>query len=207
MAYPPLSSVILVVTSRQDTPSLLGRLYTRNQHLHKLNLTYQKPVLIPREQDPAAVEHFVNEEFPKIQRFANKIQADIGFEDEAGIDLRERSGKTWSARSVRPEVFVTGKRGRLNVLSVITAQGELRYHVTEKSIASKEHVHFLRQLMEKRTRPLIWIVDRAPFHRSRMVREFVCKHRHQIRLHYTELIPIFRFLLADNGEVFRQQRS
>ncbi|WP_281054780.1 transposase [Thiorhodococcus drewsii] len=66
----------------------------------------------------------------------------------------------------------------------ITAQGELRYHVTEKSIASKEYIHFLKQLMEKRTRPLILIVDRAPFHRSRMVREFECKHRHQIRLHY-----------------------
>jgi len=136
---------------------------TINQHLHKLNLTYQKPVLILREQDPAAVEHFVNEEFPKIQRFANKIQADIGFEDEAGIDLRERSGKTWSARGARPEVFVTGKRGRLNVLSVITAQGELRYHVTEKSIASKEYIHFLKQLMEKRTRPLILIVDLRHF--------------------------------------------
>ncbi|WP_139058878.1 hypothetical protein [Thiorhodococcus drewsii] len=32
MAYPPLSSVILVVTSRQDTPSLLGLLYTRNHN-------------------------------------------------------------------------------------------------------------------------------------------------------------------------------
>jgi transposase len=157
---------------------------TINHHLHQLDLTYQQPTYLPREQDPAAVEHFVNEEFPKLQRFAEKIDADIGFEDEAGVDLRERSGKTWGARGIRPEVFVTGKRGRLNVLSVVTAQGELRYHVTEKSINSEEYIQFLEQLVMGRTRPLILIVDRASFHRSRLVRTFVCRHRHQIRLHY-----------------------
>jgi transposase len=157
---------------------------TINHHLHQLDLTYQKPMLIPREQDPAAVERFVSEEFPKLQRFAKKIQADIGFEDEAGVDLREHSGKTWGARGIRPEVEVTGTRGRLNVLSVVTAEGGLRYHVTEKSINSKEYIQFLEQLMEGRMRPLILIADRASFHRSRMVREFVCRHRHQIRLHY-----------------------
>jgi transposase len=157
---------------------------TVNHHLHRLNLSCQKPAYLPREQDPAAVERFVNEEFPKLQRFAIKIGADIGFEDEAGVDLRERSGKTWGARGIRPEVFVTGKRGRLNILSVVTAQGELRYHVTEKSIASQEYIQFLEQLIKGRERPLILIVDRAPFHRSKLVRTFVCRHRHHIRLHY-----------------------
>jgi transposase len=146
---------------------------TINHHLHQLDLTYQQPTYLPREQDPAAVERFINEEFRKLQRLANKIGADIGFEDEAGVDLRERSGKTWGARGIRPDVFVTGKRGRLNVLSVVTAQGELRYHVTEKSINSEEYIRFLEQLMAGRTRPLILIVDRASFHRSRLVRTFV----------------------------------
>jgi hypothetical protein len=97
-----------------------------------------------------AVERFVTEEFLKIQRVAEKVGADIGFEDEAGVDLRERSGKTWGERGVRPDVFVTGKRGRLNILSVVTAQGELEYHVTEKSIKSEEYIEFLKQLIKGR---------------------------------------------------------
>ena len=157
---------------------------TINHHLHKLELTNQKPNYIPREQDPVAVDHFVNEEFPKIQRFANKIGADIGFEDEAGVDLREHSGKTWGARGVRPDAFVTGKRGRLNVLSIVTAQGELGYHVAEKRINSDEYIRFLSQLVKERTRPLILIVDRAPFHCSRKVRIFIWHHRRQVRLIY-----------------------
>jgi transposase len=157
---------------------------TINHHLHQMDLTYQKPAYCPHEQDPAAVEHFVNETFPKLQRFAEKIGADIGFEDEAGVDLREHSGKTWGARGIRPEVRVTGKRGRLNILSVVTAQGQLRYHVTEASIRSKNYIQFLKQMIKGRERPLILIVDNASFHHSKLVRTFVCRHRHQIRLHY-----------------------
>jgi transposase len=157
---------------------------TINQHLHRLGLTYQQPSYHAREQDPAAVERFVNEKFPKLQRLASKIGADIGFEDEAGVDLRERSGKTWGACGVRPQVFVSGQRGRLNILSLVTAQGELTYHVTEERIDSKGYIEFLQQLIKGRQRPLIVIADRASFHRSRPVRIFVWQHRRQIRLSY-----------------------
>jgi transposase len=92
---------------------------TINHHLHNLGLTHQKPNYIPLQQDPAAVEHYLNKKFPKIQRFASKVGADIGFEDEAAVDLRERSGKTWSERGIRPDVSVTGQRGRLNIGSAL----------------------------------------------------------------------------------------
>lgn len=66
---------------------------TINHHLHRMDLTYQKPAYCPHEQDPAAVEQFVNETFPKLQRFAEKIGADIGFEDEAVIVAAWRDRK------------------------------------------------------------------------------------------------------------------
>lgn len=157
---------------------------TINHHLHKLGLTNQKPNYIPREQDPAAVDRFVNEKFKKIQSFAKKIGAAIGFEDEAAVDLRERSGKTWSARGIRPDVYVTGKRGRLNILSVVTPNGKLNYHVAEKNINSQEYIKFLSQVIEGRKHPIFLIVDHASFHCSKTVRWFVWRHRRQIRIFY-----------------------
>ena len=157
---------------------------TIGQHLRKLGLSYQKPDYTAREQDPAAIEQFIKEKFPKIQRFANKIHADIGFEDEAAVDLREHSGKTWGQRGVRPVVRVSGQRGRFNMLSVVTAQGDMRYHVTENYINSDEYIQFLTQLIKGRERPLILIADRASFHRSRHVRIFIWRNRRKIRLHY-----------------------
>lgn len=157
---------------------------TINHHLHKLELTSQKPNYIAREQDPAAVEQFLKEEFPKIQSFANKIGADIGFEDEAAVDLRDHSGKTWGERGARPNAYVTGQRGRLNVLSVVTAKGDFYYHVTEKRINSDEYIKFLEQLIEERDRRIILIVDRASFHCSKKVRAFIWHHRDEIRIYY-----------------------
>ncbi len=72
----------------------------------------------------------------KIQSLEKTIRADTGFEDEAAVDLRERLGKTWSAHGIGPDVDVTGKRGRLNILYVVTPDGELKYHVVEKNINS-----------------------------------------------------------------------
>ena len=157
---------------------------TINHHLHKLGLTNQKPNYIPLQQDPAAVEHYLNQKFPQIQRFARKVGADIGFEDEAAVDLRERSGKTWSERGIRPDVYVTGQRGRINILSVVTPNGKLNYHVTEKNITSQEYIQFLNQIIECRQQPIFLIVDRASFHRSKRVRWFVWRHRRQIRIFY-----------------------
>ena len=157
---------------------------TINHHLHKLGLSYQKPGYTALEQDPVAAEQFVTEIFPKTQRLAEKVQADIGFEDEAAVDLRDHYGKTWGVRGVRPEVFVTGKRGRVNILSMVTADGELRFHTTENHINSDEYINFLTQLINTRKRPLFLIVDRASFHLSRKVRIFVWNNRRRIRLYY-----------------------
>ena len=155
-----------------------------NTHLHRLGLSVQKPSYRATEQDPDAVDHFVNEAFPKLQRFAKAIGADIAFEDEAGVDLRERSGTTWGARGDSPSVAVTGRRGHLNILSTVSAQGELRYHVTEGRINSDVYIDFLKQLLKGRTRPLILVVDGASFHRSKKVRVFIAQHRHRIRLKF-----------------------
>lgn len=157
---------------------------TINAHLHRLGLSVQKPTYRATEQDPEAVERFVNETFPKLQRFAKTIGADIAFEDEAGIDLRERSGTTWGARGDSPSVAVTGRRGHLNILSTVSAQGALHYHITEGRINSEVYIDFLKQLLKGRTRPLILVVDGASFHRSKKVRVFIAQNRHRIRLKF-----------------------
>ena len=174
---------------------------TIHHHLHPLGLSCQKPGHIAKEQDPAAVEQFVTEIFPKSQRVAEKVQADIGFEDEAAVDLRDHYGKTWGARGVRPDVFVTGKRGRVNILSHVTARGALRFHTTENRINSDEYIQFLTQLIRTRKRPLFLIVDRASFHVSREVRIFVWRNRRRIRLFY---LPSYSSRLNPDEQVWEE---
>jgi transposase len=163
-------------------------------HLHRLKLSCQRPCYRAVEQDPEAVARFLLYKFPKIQKLAEKIGAEIGFEDEAGVGIMTRSGRTWGAVNHPPVVPATDRRGGYNVLSILTAEGHLRYSVAEQTIDSDRYIAFLQQVLHNRTRPLILVADNVSFHRSAAVRQFVRAHRTQLRMfffppHAPELNP------------------
>jgi transposase len=73
---------------------------------------------------------------------------------------------------------------RYNVLSIVTPKGEMNYSVTEDSVNSQRHIEFLDGLIHGRKRPLILIVDQAPFHGSQKVRRWVRAHRTRLRIFF-----------------------
>lgn len=149
-------------------------------HLKKLGLTFQKPEYQDAERDEREIEYFLNVKFPKIQRLAAKLGADIGFQDESGVGIKTRSGRTWGRRGHTPVIKVSMKRGGYNVLSVVTAQGTMRYSVKEGSVDGGVFIDFLKQLIHKRERPLILLVD----HGAKAVRDFVRAHRSKLRIFF-----------------------
>ena len=153
-------------------------------HLHRMKLSCQVPCYRAQEQDPDQVDDFLDHKFPMIQKLAGKIGADIGFEDEAGVGVMTRSGRTWGEVDYPPVVPVVTQRGGYNVLSIITATGEFHYTVEEQSIHGEQYVQFLQKVLRERTRPLIVIADHASYHRSAEVRRFVLEHRKQIRMFF-----------------------
>ena len=153
-------------------------------HLHQMNLSCQKPGYQAQGQDPEKVADFLNNKFKLIQKVAQKIGADIAFEDEAGIGVMTRSGRTWGAVGSPPKVVVSDQRGGYNVLSIVTPKGELIYEVEEKSINGARYINFLQKVLEGRPRPLIIIADNVSFHRSKEVRDFVRKNRQKIRMFF-----------------------
>jgi transposase len=74
---------IIVELLEQKFGVILGESTVR-LHLKALKLTCQKPEYQDAKRDEQEIEHFLNDIFPKIQRLAEKMGADIGFEDEAG---------------------------------------------------------------------------------------------------------------------------
>ena len=137
---------------------------TISRHLRKLDLSYQKPQYRAAEQDPEEIRYFLEEKFPRIQRLAKKLDAEIAFEDETGVGVSTRHGWTWGERGKTPQVPASDQRGGYNVLSTVSAEGNLRYSATEEHINSQRFIAFLKQLIRGRTRPLILVLDRASFH-------------------------------------------
>lgn len=163
-------------------------------HLKKLGLTPQKPEYQDVERNEHEIAFFLNEKFPRIQRLADKMGADIGFQDESGIGIMTRYGRTWGLHGQPPVVKVSMKRGGFNVMSIVTPNGEMRYSVKEGNINGEKFIDFLKQLLKDRQRPLILLVDHATFHSSKPVRDFVRANRTQLRIfflpkHAPELNP------------------
>ena len=153
-------------------------------HLKALRLTYQKPEYQDLQRDEREIEFFLNDKFPRIQRLAAKLGADIGFQDESGVGVMTRHGRTWGLRGETPVVKVSMKRGGYNVLSVVTAKGDMRYSLKEGSVNGEAFIKFLKRLIQGRDRPLVLLVDHATFHGSKAVREFVRAHRAKLRIFF-----------------------
>lgn len=151
-------------------------------HLHRMRLSCQKPCYHAQQQDPEQVTDFLEHKFPEIQKLAEKIEADIAFEDEAGVGIRTRSGRTWGEVNSPPEVKVSDQRGGFNVLSMITARGELMYDLEEKTINGKRYIEFLEKVLNDRQQPLIVIADNSSYHCSKEVKKFAQTHEQQIHL-------------------------
>src|SRR5512144_2255072 len=167
---------------------------TVSLHLKALGLSYQQPCYRDGARDEREVEFFLNHKFPMIQRLAKKMGADIGFEDEAGVGVMARSGRTWGEVGRPPEIPVSMERGGYNLLSMITSEGTRHYTVTTSKVNSEQYNQFLFELIEGRPRPLILVTDHVSFHKSQAVREFVRAHRQQLRIfflpkHCPELNP------------------
>jgi hypothetical protein len=122
-------------------------------HLQQMNLSGQRPGDQARQQDPRQVEDFLNRKFSIIQRVAQKMGADIAFEDATGIGFPTRSGRTWGEVNSPPTVTVNQQRGGYNVWSAMTAKGAVRLAMEEKTIDGKRYLAFLATILHGRTRP------------------------------------------------------
>jgi transposase len=167
---------------------------TVSLHLKALGLSYQQPCYRDKARQEQEVEFFLDHKFPRIRRLAQKLGADLGFEDEAGVGVMTRSGRTWGEVGHPPEIPVSMERGGYNLLSMITPTGTLHYTVTGAKVNSEQYCQFLFELIDGRPRPLILLTDHVSFHQSKIVRELVRAHRAQLRVfflpkHCPELNP------------------
>ena len=150
--------------------------------LAKLGLTCQRPLFRAYQQDPNAVDQWMNHEFPRIAARAKAEHASVFFADEAGIRSDYHAGTTWAPRGKTPKVPATGARFGLNMVSAITREGEMRFMVTEKTVSADIFCEFVDRLIHNRRNRVYLIVDGHPVHRSTKVRKHIESYNGRIRL-------------------------
>lgn len=152
--------------------------------LAQLGLSCQRPLSKAFEQNPALAKQWVSREYPRIRARAKREGAEIFFGDESGVRSDFHAGTTWAPRGKTPVVRQSGQRFSLNMISAITARGQLRFMVTGKRIGAKVFVEFLRRLVHGWKRPIFLITDSHPTHRAKLVKAFVKRTKGRLRLFY-----------------------
>ena len=152
--------------------------------LAQMGLTCQKPLSRAFEQDASLIKRWMEREFPKLRALAKKERAVIFFSDESGVRSDFHAGTTWGIRGKTPVVAHTGKRFHLNILSAISAKGELRFMTSRKRISAGLFIDFLRRLITNYPRKIFLVVDGLPAHKAKSVRQFLAGVKDRIRLFF-----------------------
>ncbi len=152
--------------------------------LRQLGLSCQRPLFRATEQDPERVRRWRETEFPAIRELAKKTGARIFFGDEAGVRSDYHAGTTWGVKGKTPVVPRTGGRHAVNMLSAVSARGELRFMLVKGRVNGEVFAEFLRRLMHNAAQPVFLILDGHCIHRSRPVRDFVARQRDRLRLFF-----------------------
>ena len=152
--------------------------------LNQLGLSPQRPLWRAWQQDPTAVEKWLKEEFPLIQRMAKKAKGEIWFGDEAGVRSDFHHGTTWARRGQTPVVKTTGGRFGLNLISAVNRKGAMRFTCVRGRVNAGVIVEFMRRLLSTTDKPVFLILDWHPAHKAAKVRAFVEKHNDRLHVFY-----------------------
>jgi transposase len=142
--------------------------------LRRLGLSPQRPVYRAYQADPVKVKAWQEEGYPALAAAAKKRGAVVYFGDEASVRSDYHAGTTWAVRGRTPVINqATGSRHSVNMVSAITAKGQLYFQIIDGTMTADKFVDFCTRLLADSGRPVILVVDNHSVHRSRIVRDWV----------------------------------
>lgn len=167
--------------TREAVRDLIERRYgvrlairTVGDYLRRWGFTPQKPIQRAYERNPAAVERWLEQEYPRLRARAKRDAALILWGDEMGLRSDDARGRSYAPRGETPVVGKAGRRFGCNVIQAVGNRGELWFRVFAGRFTQEVFIDFLRRLLKTADgRKLILIVDGHPGHRGRKARAFI----------------------------------
>lgn len=158
--------------------------WTAGRYLKRWGFTPQKPAKRALEQNPEAVRHWLETEYPQIKMAAQTDQAEIHWGDEMGIRNDHQTGTTWGLKGKTPVIPTIGQRFSSNMISTITNRGTMRFMVYTKRFTADVFITFLRRLIGSVDQKVYLIVDNHSVHRCGKVKRWLEKHKEQVVIFY-----------------------
>ena len=158
---------------------------TIGDYLKRWNFSPQRPVKRAYEQQPKAVQVWLDEVYPAIQIKAKQENAEIHWGDETGFRNDHHYGRGYSPRGKTPELRLSAKRVGINMISSISNQGKVRFMVYRQSMNAQVLIKFLRRLIKSnKGRKIILILDNLRVHHAYKVKDWLEGKEKQIEIFF-----------------------
>jgi DNA-binding transcriptional MerR regulator len=177
--------------TRIAVQQLIKRIYsidmpirTVGEYLSRWGFTPQKPLRRAYEQNPKAVQKWLEEQYPQISKRAKKEGAEIHWGDETGLNSDCYHGRSYAPRGKTPAIRLSAKREHVNLISTVTNQGKVRFMIYKNTMNSQTMIKFLKRLIKDADRKVFLVVDNLRVHHSYKVRDWLSEHEDQIELFF-----------------------
>lgn len=191
MHTPDQLNLPYALSSRPAVSALIEKEYgmtlpvrTVGSYLQRWGFTPQRPLDKAYEQNPAAVQAWLNEEYPAIVRRAKMEGGEIHWGDETGLrsdDVRERS---YAPRGDTPVVRPNHRRENVGLISAVTNRGTVRWMVLSRAINAALLIDFMQRLVRDARRKVFLILDNLKVHHAPSVVTWLDEHRDCIEVFY-----------------------
>lgn len=162
-------------------------LRTARRYLQKMGFTYQCPIRQAREQNPQAVQIWLEQTYPSIKEDAKKRNARIFWADESSIMTSTTIARGYSKRGVTPVLRIPEKRSlRCNYIAAVDNKGEMYFKTFDGAMNTNLFKDFIIGLCEEIDAPISLIVDNLKVHHANCLAEWFEEmgHTKGFRIHF-----------------------
>ncbi len=155
------------------------------EYLRRWQFTPQKPIKRAYEQQPKAVQKWLDEEYPAIEKRAQQEGAQIHWGDETAIMNSDVRGRSYSPRGKTPETrAVWGKREKFSMISSVTNRGKCRWTMIEGAFNAARLIAFMELLVKDTKHKVFLVLDNLRVHHSKPVKAWLAQHEEAIEVFY-----------------------
>lgn len=155
------------------------------KYLARWGFTPQKPIRRAYEQSPAAVQAWLEGEYPGIEQRAKREGAEIHWGDETALVNTDVRGRSYAPSGKTPVAMaIGGTRHKLSMIATVTNQGKTRWMIIEEAFDADRLIEFLQALIKDAGRKVFLILDNLRVHHSKLVKAWVAQRQDQIELFY-----------------------
>lgn len=169
----------------QEQCGFLMPVRTVGEYLKRWGYTPQRPLKRAYQQNPKAVQCWLDEEYPLIAQRAKAEKAEIQWADETGVRSDNHGGRSFAPTGKTPVRLVSGSRFSTNMISSVTNRGKLRFMLYKESMTAQVFIRFLDRLVRgSKGKKIFLILDNLRVHHSKKVAAWVAAREDQIELFF-----------------------